>query len=50
MSQVAEKVEMEQLVHRARALIPHLRSRARSVEETRRVPAETIQLLRGADL
>jgi resorcinol 4-hydroxylase (FADH2) len=50
MSQVAEKVAMEELVQRARALVPALRSRARSVEETRRVPAESIQMLREADL
>jgi alkylation response protein AidB-like acyl-CoA dehydrogenase len=50
MNQVAEKVAMEELVQRARALIPALRARARSVEETRRVPAETIQMLREAEL
>ena len=50
MSQVAEKVAIEELTVRARALIPALRARARSVEEVRRVPAETIRMLREADL
>jgi alkylation response protein AidB-like acyl-CoA dehydrogenase len=50
MSQVIEKVAIEELTQRARALVPALRARARSVEETRRVPAETIQMLRDAEL
>jgi alkylation response protein AidB-like acyl-CoA dehydrogenase len=50
MNQVAETVAMEELVRRARALIPTLRARARSVEEARRVSAETIGMLRDADL
>ncbi|HSU63598.1 MAG TPA: acyl-CoA dehydrogenase family protein, partial [Burkholderiales bacterium] len=50
MSQVLERVSMEELVQRARSLIPVLRSRARSVEEARRVPAETAAMLRDADL
>ena len=50
MNQVAETVAMEELVRRARALIPTLRARARSVEEARRVSAETTAMLRDADL
>jgi alkylation response protein AidB-like acyl-CoA dehydrogenase len=50
MNQVAETVAMEELVRRARALIPTLRARARSVEEARRVSAETTGMLREADL
>jgi len=50
MNQVAETVAMEELVRRARALIPTLRARARSVEEARRVSAETTAMLREADL
>ena len=50
MNPVAERVAMEELVQRARALIPALRARARSVEEARRVSAETTGMLRDADL
>jgi alkylation response protein AidB-like acyl-CoA dehydrogenase len=50
MNQVAERVEMEELAQRARALIPALRARARSVEEARRVSAETTRMLRDAGL
>jgi alkylation response protein AidB-like acyl-CoA dehydrogenase len=50
MSQVLERVSVEELVERARSLIPVLRSRARSVEEARRVSAETTAMLRDADL
>jgi resorcinol 4-hydroxylase (FADH2) len=50
MNQVAEKVAMEELIRRARELIPTLRARARSVEEARRVSADTTRLLREAEL
>src|SRR5437016_14008658 len=50
MNPVAETVAMGELLRRARALIPALRPRARSVEEARRVSAETTGMLRDADL
>ena len=50
MSEVLETVAIEELVRRARALIPTLRARARSVEEARRVSSDTMQMLRDAEL
>jgi len=50
MSHVVAKVAMEELARRARALIPTLRARAQSVEQTRRVSPETTQMLRDAEL
>jgi resorcinol 4-hydroxylase (FADH2) len=50
MNPIAEKVAVDELLQRARALVPTLRSRARVVEETRRVPAESIRMLREAQL
>ena len=50
MSHVVETVAMEELVRRARALIPTLRARAQSVEQARRVSPEITQVLRDAEL
>jgi len=50
MSQVVETVAMEELVRRARALIPTLRARAQSVEDARQVSRDTTRMLRDADL
>jgi len=50
MNQVAERVAMDELVRRARALVPTLRARAQSVEDARQVSRETTQMLRDADL
>src|SRR3982074_905130 len=50
MNQVAETVAMEELVRRAPALLSPLPAPARSLEEARRVSAETTAMLREADL
>lgn len=44
------RVPAAELAQRARSLIPLLRERAQSVEQARRVPDETTQMLREADL
>ena len=46
----AVRADRQVLIERARAMIPQLRERAQSTEDARRVSAETIQMLRDADL
>ncbi|MDP6428476.1 MAG: acyl-CoA dehydrogenase family protein [Rhodospirillales bacterium] len=44
------EVSGAELVERARALVPALRERARAAEETGRIPDETVEDLKAADL
>jgi len=47
---MSEKVTHEELVERARALLPTLKERAKQTDELRRIPDETIRDLREAGL
>lgn len=46
----SSRIPASELVQRARALVPTLRARAERTERERRVPAETIEMLRDAEL